>query len=69
MPVPGQVEQNRFRLAAFLAAQRLVDGGANGMAGFRRGNDPFGMGEHDAGFKRCQLRHGHGFNQLFVIQL
>ena len=64
--VAGQAEEDGLGLAGRLAAERLVNRGADGVAGLRRRDDAFGAGELDAGFKGRHLRHSDGFQQLFV---
>jgi hypothetical protein len=41
----GEAEEDRLFASFRLAAQRFVDGGADGVARFRRGQDAFGAGE------------------------
>ncbi len=51
---PSQAEQDGLGLALGLAAQGLVDGGADGVGGFRRRDDAFGAGELHAGLEACR---------------
>ena len=41
----GEAEEDRLFASFRLAAQRFIDGGADGVARFRRGQDAFGAGE------------------------
>src|SRR5947209_7955338 len=43
--VAAQVEQDRLLFAGLLAAERLVDGGTNGMGALRGRDDPLRPGE------------------------
>ena len=63
-PWPDRLKNIVFGSPVCLAAQRLVDAGADGVGGLRRRNDALGAGEHDAGLEGGQLRHGHRLDQL-----
>ena len=65
----GKIEEQRLRLAAGFAAQRLVDAGANAMGRFGSRDDALGAGEHHPGFEGGGLRHGDGLDQLLVVEL
>ena len=67
--MPGQVEEQSLGLAAFLAGQRFVQRGPDGVARLRRRDDAFSAGKSHAGLKGGQLRHGARFDQSLVIQL
>ena len=53
--VSGQVEQDDFFFSALLARLGFVDGGSDGMTGFRCRNDAFGLGEQAARVEGFQL--------------
>src|SRR5215217_345215 len=44
-PVPTEIEEDRSCLAGFSGLERLVDGDADGVRRFRRGNDALGATE------------------------
>ena len=51
------------------AAQRLIDGRPDAMAGFGGRNDAFGPGKLHPGFKGRHLRNRQSFDQPFMQQL
>ena len=69
MAVAGQVDQQRLRLAAGLAAQRFVDSGTDTVTGLGRGDDALGAGKHDTGFEGGHLRYRDRLDHFLVVQL
>ena len=67
--VSGQVEQDDFFFSALLARLGFVDGGSDGMAGFRCRNDAFGLGEQAARVEGFQLLDVGGLHQSVFQEL
>ncbi len=60
----------RLKNSVFASPLSLfVDAGSDGVVGLGRGHDAFGAGEGDAGLEGGELRYGHRFDQLLVIEL
>src|SRR3989344_6999876 len=69
MAVTGEIEEYGLACAGLLAGERLVDRGAQRMAGFGRRDDALGAREGDARFESRKLRHRDGLDQPFVAEL
>ena len=67
--VAGEVEEDDLLLAGLLALVRLVDGGGDGVAGLRSGDDAFGLGEELAGGEGIQLADVRGLDETVLEQL
>lgn len=67
--VSGQVEQDDFFFPALLARLGFVDGGSDGMTGFRCRNDAFGLGEQAARVEGFQLLDVGGLHQSVFQEL
>ena len=60
--VAGEVEEDGLGFAGFLAFQGLRDGGGNGVAAFRCGDDALRLGKQDAGLEGIKLLNVNGFH-------
>ena len=67
--VAGEVEEDGLLLARLLALEGLLDGGGDGMAGLRSGDDAFGAGEQDAGREGILLLDVHRLHEAVLHQL
>src|SRR4030095_3252466 len=67
--VAGEVEENRLPLARLLAAQRLVDGHADGVRRLRRRDDGLGARELQGGLEGGELRYRDGLDHALVVEL
>ena len=65
----GEVEEDGLLLAGLLALEGLLDGGGDGVAGLRSGDDALGAGEQDAGREGILLLDVHGLHQAVLHQL
>ena len=58
-----------FSSPCFLALERFVDGSADGVAGFRRGEDALGAGKILRRLEYARLLDAAGLHQTVVVQL
>ena len=69
MAVAREVEDDRLALALLLAAQRLVDGGADRVGGLRRGHDALARANWTAASKVASCGYRHGLDHALVVEL
>ena len=65
----GQVEEDGLLLAGLLALQGLADGGGDGVAALRSGDDALGLGEEDAGLEGLRLVQVDGLHEAVLHEL